>query len=161
MEINPERERKRSSVIIRDSLCTSDSPHQCLPPFASPWFPSRCSRLSHMHDTHAFCPVCTYSSAQCSLRMPCHCSPTYHSNLSNEPAILLRHHSEISLLSFVHQWSPLCKWKQTVVQFGFPFHICSNQTEVAETALSFVMTLKELDESILSDLERYKNCREC
>lgn len=44
-----------------------------------------------------------YSSVQCSFWMPCHCSPTVnrHSNLSNEPTILVRHPSEISLLSFV------------------------------------------------------------
>ncbi len=38
-----------------------------------------------------------------------------------------------------------------------PFHTCSNQTEVAEAVLSFVMTLKELDESISSGLESCRN----
>lgn len=39
-----------------------------------------------------------------------------------------------------------------------PFHTCSNQTEVAEAVPSFVMTLKELTESILSHLWSRSDC---
>lgn len=40
-----------------------------------------------------------------------------------------------------------------------PFHTCSNQTQVAEAVSSFVMALKELDESTSSDLESRTTCR--
>ncbi len=55
--MNPERESERredSGAASHDSLCTSDSP----------LVPSHRSVLSHMHETQAFCPVCTYSSVQ-------------------------------------------------------------------------------------------------